>query len=248
MRRRTPNGVPFTKGNCDGAIDLGDLSGAVQRQFDSHADAADQGTARSMPAGMLAAAAASMRAATIAKPRPAQTQYNTRQMLGDWGNSLPPRHRGAWRRARCSTSAWSASSTIIMRTPTSTRLIAFRTEDATKLYNALYDHYIGITNDGVDHENFIDANVDNRVREKIWAGYAQVDMERQPCRAGHQCRRRHALRAYRRRCADLPDGAAGRSSGMPTTTSRSNIRPISRPVTGKGSYNNCCRRSISPST
>jgi TonB-dependent receptor len=58
--------------------------------------------------------------------------------------------------------------------PDANTLVAWRTEDATKLYNTLYQHYIGITNDGVGHQNNIDANNFNRVKESIWSVYGQV--------------------------------------------------------------------------
>ena len=167
-----PNGAAFTKGNCDGAIDLGDLSGAVQRQFDStqtqrikelRLDAGwDIGGGLKLDVG-----------GDWRETKTRQTQYNTRQVLGDWGNSLPPDIQAIAPGQVfnfcnvCKFDHYSAN-------PDTNTLTAFRTEDATKLYNALYNHYIGITNDGVDHENFIDANVDNRVREKIWAAYGQL--------------------------------------------------------------------------
>lgn len=169
----TPKGVPFTKGNCDGVMDLGDLSGAVQRQFDSRQtqrikelrldagwDIAD---------GLHLSAGGDWR-----ETKTRQTQYNTRQVLGDWGNSLPPDIQAVAPDqvfnfcAVCKFDHHNANADIGTDS-------AFRTEDATKLYNALFDHYIGITNDGVDHENFIDANNDNRVRERIWAAYAQAN-------------------------------------------------------------------------
>ncbi|MGN6277743.1 MAG: TonB-dependent receptor [Sphingomonas sp.] len=168
----TPKGVAYTKGNCDGAIDLGDLSGAVQRQFDStqtqrikelRLDAGwDVGGGLRFDAG-----------GDWRQTKTRQTQYNTRQVLGDWGNSLPPDIEAVAPGqvfnfcAVCKFDHNSANPDFYTDT-------AFRTEDATKLYNALYNHYIGITNDGVDHENFIDANVDNRVNEKIWAVYGQA--------------------------------------------------------------------------
>ncbi|MBY8828340.1 TonB-dependent receptor [Hephaestia mangrovi] len=167
----TPKGVAFTKGNCDGVMDLGDLSGAVQRQFDSTQTQRikelrlDAGWA--VGGGLRFDAGGDYR-----ETKTRQTQYNTRQVLGDWGNSLPPDIEAVAPGqvfnfcAVCKFDHHSAN-------PDFYTLNAFRTEDATKLYNALYDHYIGITNDGVDHENFIDANNDNRVREKIWAAYVQ---------------------------------------------------------------------------
>jgi TonB-dependent receptor len=168
-----PNGIPFTKGNCDGAMDLGDLSGAVQRQFDSTQtqrikelrldagwDVAD---------GLHLSAGGDWR-----ETKTRQTQYNTRQVLGDWGNSLPP-DIAAVAPDQVFNFCLVCKFDHHQANPDFYTLNAFRTEDATKLYNALYDHYIGITDDGVNHQNNIDANTDNRVQEKIWAAYAQAN-------------------------------------------------------------------------
>ena len=84
-----PNGIPFTKGNCDGAIDLGDLSGAVQRQFDSRQT--QRIRELRLDAGWDATDNLHLSAGgNWHETKTRQTQYNTRQVLGDWGNSLPP--------------------------------------------------------------------------------------------------------------------------------------------------------------
>jgi TonB-dependent receptor len=167
----TPTGTPFIKGNGNGVIDVGDLSSAVQREFastqtqrikelrldggwdltdDIHLDAgADYRTTKTQ-----------------------QTSYVTRQVLGDWGNSLPPDIA-----AIAPGQVFQFCNVCMFRHnnahPDANTLIAFRTEDATKLFNSLYDHYIGITDDGVNHQLNVDTNNDNSVRENILAGYLQ---------------------------------------------------------------------------
>jgi TonB-dependent receptor len=167
----TPAGQPFTKGNCDGKIDGGDLSSAVERQFDStqtqrikeiqFSGGWDFGGGSRFDFG-----------GGYRTTRTRQTQYNTRQVLGDWGNSLPPDIDAV---APGQVFQYCAACEFHHNDPNAdaNSMIAFRTEDATKLYNALYNHYIGITNDGVDHENFIDSNSDNRVTENVWSVYGQ---------------------------------------------------------------------------
>ncbi|SEM70924.1 TonB-dependent receptor [Sphingomonas gellani] len=179
-----PNGLPFTKGNANGAIDLGDLSGAVQRQFDSRQTQRIKeirldggydlgGNSRFDFGGNY----------RVTNTR--QTQYNTRQVLGDWGNSLPP---DIDRIAPGQVFQFCAACQFHHNDAGSdpNTQIAFRTEDATKLYNALFNYYTGLpldpdqvrfagkSIDGVDHRNNIDANNDNRVRESIWSVYGQV--------------------------------------------------------------------------
>jgi TonB-dependent receptor len=167
----TPNGTAFIKGNNNGVIDAGDLSSAVQRQFAStqtqrikelRADAGwELNDQFRFDAG-----------GDYRQTKTRQTQFNTRQVLGDWGNSLPP---DVARLAPGQVFQFCGVCKFENNNPnvTGSSLVAFRTEDATKLYNSLFNYYSGITNDGVNHANNIDANNDNRVRESIWAGYVQ---------------------------------------------------------------------------
>ena len=177
-------GMPFTKGNANGVIDAGDLSSAVQRQFASTQTQrikelrADGGW--DLGGGSRFDFGADYR---VTKTR--QTQYNTRQVLGDWGNSLPPDI------AAVAPGQVFQFCTVCQfhhnnPNPDAATQVAWRTEDATKLYNTLYNYYSGLpldpnqvayagkSIDGVDHRNNIDANADNRVRENIWAVYGQV--------------------------------------------------------------------------
>ena len=167
----TPSGQAFIKGNGNGVIDLGDLSSAVQRQFASNQTQrikelrADAGWEFNDELRVDAGG-------NYRTTKTRQTQYNTRQVLGDWGNSLPPdvaRLAPGQVFQFCNVCKFEHNDAKA----DANTLVAFRTADATKLYNTLYDYYIGVTNDGVNHANNIDANDDNRVKEDIWSGYLQ---------------------------------------------------------------------------
>ena len=179
-----PNGVAFTKGNCDGKIDNGDLSTAVERQFASTQSQrihelkldgdVDLGGGSRFDFG-----------AGYRMTDTRQTQYNTRQVLGDWGNSLPPDVEAI---APGQVFQFCDVCQFHHNDPRAdaASMVAFRTEDATKLYNALYNYYSGLpldpdqvtypgkSIDGIDHTNFIDANSDNRVQEYVWSVYGQI--------------------------------------------------------------------------
>lgn len=166
-----PTGQPFIKGNNNGVIDVGDLSSAVQRQF------ASTQTQRIKELRIDAGwnATDELRLDVGGDFRTTDTrqmQYNTRQVLGDWGNSLPPdieRLAPGQVFQFCNVCQFHHNNP----NPDANSLVAFRTQDATKLYNTLYNYYIGVTNDGVSHVNNLEANSDNRVKEDIWAGYVQ---------------------------------------------------------------------------
>ena len=168
----TPTGQDFIKGNNNGVIDEGDLSSAIQRQFDSRQSQRIKEIR--LDAGYdLGGGSRFDFGGDYRTTKTRQTQYNTRQVLGDWGNSLPPDIASV---APGQVLQFCNSCQFHHNKPNAdaNTLVAWRTEDATKLYNTLYDHYIGITNDGVDHQNNLDANNDNRVKEDIWAVYGQV--------------------------------------------------------------------------
>jgi TonB-dependent receptor len=168
----TPNGTPFIKGNCNNKLDAGDLSGAIQRQF------ASTQTQRIKELRLdgtwdLGGGSKFDFGGGYRTTNTLQTQYNTRQVLGDWGNSLPPEINAV---APGQVFQFCTACQFTHNNPNAdaNTLVAWRTEDATKLYNTLYQHYIGITNDGVGHQNNIDANNYNRVKESIWSVYGQV--------------------------------------------------------------------------
>lgn len=168
----TPTGTAFTKGNCNGQLDAGDLSGAVQRQFDS---TQSQRVKEIRLDGKFDLGGDSRFdfGGNYRTTKTRQTQYNTRQVLGDWGNSLPPEIAAV---APGQVFQFCTTCQFHHNNPNSdaNSQVAWRTEDATKLYNTLFDYYSGITNDGVNHANNIDANNDNRVQEDIWSAYGQI--------------------------------------------------------------------------
>jgi TonB-dependent receptor len=167
----TPAGVPFIKGNCDNKLDAGDLSGAVQRQFAS--TQSQRIKELQLDGGWdLGGGSRFNFGGGYRTTDTLQTQYNTRQVLGDWGNSLPPDIAAI---APGQVFQFCAACQFTHNNPNAdaNSLVAWRTEDATKLYNALYQHYIGITNDGVNHQNNLDANSYNRVKEDVWSVYGQ---------------------------------------------------------------------------
>lgn len=179
-----PAGMAFTKGNCNGVLDAGDLSGAVERQF------ASTQTQRIKEIRLdgtwdLGGGSRFDFGGGYRTTDTRQTQYNTRQILGDWGNSLPPdinRIAPGQMLQFCNVCKFSDHNA----NAGANTMVAWRTEDATKLYNALYNYYSnlpldpnqtlypGKSIDGVDHRNNIDANSDNRVKEDIWSVYGQV--------------------------------------------------------------------------
>jgi TonB-dependent receptor len=168
----TPTGGAFIKGNCNNKLDAGDLSGAIQRQF------ASTQTQRIKELRLdgtwdLGGGSKFDFGGGYRTTNTLQTQYNTRQVLGDWGNSLPPEIAAV---APGQVFQFCTACQFTHNNPNAdaNTLVAWRTEDATKLYNTLYQHYIGITNDGVGHQNNIDANNYNRVKESIWSVYGQV--------------------------------------------------------------------------
>jgi TonB-dependent receptor len=168
----TPTGTPFTTGNCNGVFDAADLSAAVQRQFAS-AQTQDIKEARIDAGWDLGAGSRFDFGADYRTTDTRQTQYNTRQVLGDWNNALAPDVNAlapGLVEQYCLTCLFSHNNAKA----DTAGLVAWRAQDTTALYNALYNHYIGITNDGVNHANNIDSNADNRVKEDIWAVYGQV--------------------------------------------------------------------------
>jgi TonB-dependent receptor len=174
----------FVKGNNNGVLDTGDLSSAIQRQFASTQTQRvkelrlDGGW--DFGGGSRFDFGGNYRTTTTE-----QTQVNTRQVLGDWGNALPP---DIDRVAPGQVFQFCAVCKFTHNNPNAdaNSLIAFRTQDATKLYNTLASYYNGLaldpnqtlyagkSIDGIDHRNNLDANTYNRVKEDIWAVYGQV--------------------------------------------------------------------------
>jgi len=96
-----------------------------------------------------------------------QRQYNTIQTLGDWGNANP---RDVNAIAPGQVQEFCLVCTFHHHDPKAAgdALISWRTQDATKLYNTLFDAYKAL-----GHNMRIDANTNNRVKENIWAVYGQ---------------------------------------------------------------------------
>ncbi|WP_404333665.1 TonB-dependent receptor [Sphingomonas sp. MMS12-HWE2-04] len=168
----TPTGTPFRNGNCNGVFDAGDLSSAVQRQFAStQTQTIKEGR---LDAGWdLGGGSRFDFGGDYRTTETRQTQINTRQVLGDWNNALPP-DVAAYAPGLVQQYCLACQFHHNDATADTAGLVAWRAQDTTALYNALYNHYIGITNDGVNHQNNIDGNTDNRVKEDIWAAYGQV--------------------------------------------------------------------------
>ncbi len=174
----------FIQGNNNGVLDVGDLAGSVQRQFEStqtqrvrelRLDGGwDFGEGGRFDFG------GNYRTTTTT-----QTQFNRTQFLGGWDNALPP---DIARLAAGQVQAYCAVCKFTKHDPDvdANSRVAFRTQDATKLYNTLSAFYSALpldpnqtlfpnaTIDGVDHRNNIDANNYNRVKEDIWSVYGQI--------------------------------------------------------------------------
>jgi TonB-dependent receptor len=168
----SPTGTPFKNGNCNGVFDAGDLSAAVQRQFAStQTQNIKEGR---IDAGWdLGGGSRFDFGGDYRTTDTRQTQVNTRQVLGDWNNALPP-DVAAFAPGLVQQYCLVCQFHHNNATADAVGKVAWRAQDATALYNALYNHYIGITNDGINHQNNLDTNSDNRVKEDIWAAYGQL--------------------------------------------------------------------------
>jgi TonB-dependent receptor len=96
-----------------------------------------------------------------------ERQYNTTLPLGDWGNANPrdvEQYAPGQVVQFCEVCQFNHHD----GKATGDALIGWRTEDATKLYNTLYNAYTGL-----GHTMNIDANTNNTVKENIAAVYAQ---------------------------------------------------------------------------
>ena len=242
-----PNGLTFTKGNNNGVIDLGDLSGAVQRQFDS-AQSQRIKEIRLDAGYELDGGSRFDGGASFRETNTRQTQYNTSQVLGDWNNALPP---DIDRLAPGQVFQFCTACQFHHNDPNADPVtaIGFRTQDATKLYNTLFNYYSGLpldpnqtlypgaSVDGINHANRLDANNDNRVNEKIWAVYGQFTWKGEV--GGMNATVNAGVRfentdVYSVSLQPVPTAivwTADNDFRIENTTDR-------QPVTGKGSYNN----------
>jgi TonB-dependent receptor len=180
-----PDGTAtFIKGNNNGVLDVGDLSSAIQREFEStqtqKVKEARFDAGWDFGGGSRFDFGGNFRTTTTE-----QTQINTRQVLGDWGNALPP---DIERLAPGQVQTYCAVCKFTKFNPDvdANSRIAFRTQDATKLYNTLASYYSGLpldpnqtafagkSVDGINHANNLDSNTYNRVKEDIWSVYGQI--------------------------------------------------------------------------
>ncbi len=174
----------FIQGNANGVLDVGDLAGSVQRQFESTQSQRvrelrldggwDFGEGSRFDFG------GNFRTTTTT-----QTQFNRTQFLGGWDNALPPDVAAL---AAGQVQGYCAVCKFTKYNPDvdDNSRIAFRTQDATRLYNTLAAYYNGLpldpnqtlfpgaSIDGVDHSERVEANNFNRVKEDIWSVYGQV--------------------------------------------------------------------------
>jgi TonB-dependent receptor len=171
---------PVVKGNGNGTLDVGDLGSQVGRQvattFKQNLKEARLDAGWDLGGGSRVDFGGDYR---TTKTRSTQTTYY--QTLGDWGNAVP---RDVNRIAPGLVQAFCLACKFTHYDPKATGdgAIAFRAEDPTALYNALSNYYLGLPRDpvtgksadGIDHSNSVNGFSDDRVKEDIWAAYAQV--------------------------------------------------------------------------
>ena len=218
------------KGNNNGVWDVGDLATQQNRQFSSwqhqnlkeaRVDAGwDFGGGSRVDFG-----------GDYRKSDVRQRQYNTIQTLGDWGNAIP-RDVNAIAPGQVQEFCTACQFHHYDPKASGVGLISWRTEDATKLYNTLYDYYL---NQG--HNLRVDANTNNRVKEDIWAAYAQVTWAGQ---IGDHDARLVAGARYERTTVNstslqtIPTAVVWQADNDFTIFQSSDQQPVS----AKGKYNN----------
>ncbi|QXQ08333.1 TonB-dependent receptor [Sphingosinicellaceae bacterium] len=155
---------PVIKGNGNGVLDVGDLGSQVARQVST---ALNQKIKEArLDAGWDIGGGSRFDFGgdyRTTNTRSLQTTYN--QTLGDWGNAHP-------RDVEAIAPGMVKPFCLVCRfndndpKAAGDGLVAFRTQDATKLYNALSSFY-------AENPNKIDGFSDDRVKEDIWAVYGQ---------------------------------------------------------------------------
>ncbi|UAJ10786.1 TonB-dependent receptor [Polymorphobacter megasporae] len=157
---------PVIKGNGNGMLDTGDLGSQVARQVATSLSQ-DIKEAR-LDAGWDIGGGSRIDFGgdyRTTKTRSTQTQYQ--QTLGDWGN-IHPGDVNVIAPGQVQTFCLVCRFADNNPQATGQGLVAFRTEDPTKLYNALSSYYAAHGNPST-----INAFVDDRVKEDIWAAYGQ---------------------------------------------------------------------------
>ena len=223
------------KGNNNGHWDVGDLATQVERQFKStqiqkikegRLDAGwDFGGGSRFDFG-----------GDWRSTNTLQTQYNTQLTMGDWGNAIP---RDVNLIAPGQVQQFCLVCTFHHHDPKATgdALVAWRTEDATKLYNTLYNYYTNPANPNGGKVNSIQANTNNRVKEDIWAVYGQVTWKGEL--AGHDATlvagaRYEQTKVHSTSLVALPTAIVWTADNDFSVQLSSNQTPVS----GKGRYNN----------
>jgi TonB-dependent receptor len=161
-------GNAIIKGNGNGHLDVGDLGSQVGRQIsttlkqtirEGRIDAGwDLGEGSRFDFG-----------GDYRKTNTHSVQTTYYQTLGDWGNNFPgdvEKIAPGLVKEFCLVCKFSHFDPKA----SGDGLVAFRTEDATKVYNALSSFYGG----QAGHANAVNGYGNDRVREEIWAGYGQV--------------------------------------------------------------------------
>jgi TonB-dependent receptor len=168
-----------SKGNGNGVLDVGDLGSQIGRQVattftqnirEGRVDAGwDLGGGARFDFG-----------GEYRTTKTRSTQYSYQQTLGDWGNALP---RDVQAIAPGAVQPFCLVCRFHDNDPKATgdALTAFRSENATALFNTLSSYYSGLprnaaTNtsaDGIDHRLLPTAAADDRIQESIWSGYGQ---------------------------------------------------------------------------
>ena len=234
---------PTLKGNGNGALDVGDLGSQVARQVATNfRQTIKEGR---LDAGWdLGGGSRFDFGGDYRTTNTHSTQVSYYQTLGDWGNALPGdvnvRAPGTVQQF-CLTCKFHHFDTMA----TGQGLIAFRAENPTALYNALSNYYsalpqnaaTGKSADGIDHTNRINGYNNDRVKEDIYAAYAQITWKGEI--AGHSASlvtgaRYEQTRVRSNSLQAVPLAIIWQSDNDFTTTVSSTYQPQS----AKGKYNN----------
>jgi TonB-dependent receptor len=223
------------KGNNNGHWDVGDLATQVERQFKSTQTQRIK-EARLDAGWDLGGGSRFDFGGDWRTTNTRQTQYNTQFTMGDWGNALP---RDVNTIAPGQVQQFCLVCTFHHHDPKATGddLIAWRTEDATKLYNTLYNYYSNPANPNGGKVNQITGNADNRVKEDIWAVYGQLTWKGQI--GDHDASlvagaRYEQTRVHSTSLQAIPTAIVWTADNDFTVQ----LSSSQQPVTGKGRYNN----------
>jgi TonB-dependent receptor len=161
-------GNAVIKGNGNGKLDVGDLGSQVGRQIATNlSQTIREGR---IDAGWdLGGGSRFDFGGDYRKTNTHSVQTTYYQTLGDWGNAFP-RDVETLAAGQVKQFCLVCKYTHFDPKATGDDLIAFRTEDATKLYNTLSSAYANVPG----HANAVNGYGNDRVKEEIWAAYGQV--------------------------------------------------------------------------